>query len=140
MAPSSSTAEVLESAGGRLRSVRLVSGHRVMLRAGPVRYGAGVVTVAAGYYAFAVGGKALLLTGPAGAFWPAAGLAVAVLYLGGVRWWPGVLLGDLASLVGDVVSLAVPAWTALAEAAGDMAGILVAVVILRRLVGPRAAM
>jgi signal transduction histidine kinase len=93
-----------------------------------------------GYYAFAVGGKALLLTGPAGAFWPAAGLAVAVLYLGGLRWWPGVLLGDLGSLVGDVVSLAVPPGTALAEAVGDMAGIMVAVVIMRRLVGARAVM
>ena len=39
------------------------------------------------------GGEALLLTGPAGAFWPATGLGIAVLYLGGMRWWPGVLLG-----------------------------------------------
>jgi signal transduction histidine kinase len=106
----------------------------------PVRYGAGVLGVAVAYYALAVGGKALLLTGPAGAFWPAAGLAIAVLYLGGLRWWPGVLLGDLGSLAGDVVSLEVPAGTALAEASGDMAGILVAVIILRRLVGPQAAM
>ena len=63
-----------------------------------------------------------------------------MLYLGGLRWWPGVLLGDLASLVGDVVSLAVPPGTALAEAVGDMAGIIVAVVIMRRLAGARAAM
>ncbi len=110
------------------------------MRAGPVRYGAGMVGVAAGYYAFAVGGKALLLAGPAGAFWPAAGLAIAVLYLGGLRWWPGVLLGDLGSLVGDVASLDVPPGTALVQAAGDMAGIVVAVLILRRLAGPRAAM
>jgi signal transduction histidine kinase len=105
-----------------------------------VRFGAGVIGVAAAYYAFAVGGKALLLTGPAGAFWPAAGLAIAVLYLGGLRWWPGVLLGDLGSLAGDVVSLAVPLGTALVQAAGDMAGIVFAVLILRRLVGPRARM
>jgi signal transduction histidine kinase len=103
---------------------------------------AGVAAIAAGSYAFAVGGKALLLTGPAGAFWPAAGLGIAVLYLGGLRWWPGVLIGDLASLLGDVLSseLAVPVGTALAEAAGDMARALVAVLILRRLAGPRAAM
>ncbi len=89
-----------------------------------------------------MGGKALLLTGPAGAFWPAAGMAIAVLYLGGLHWWPGVLLGDLASLLGDVLSseLAVPPGTALAQAAGDMAGVLVAVLVLRRLAGPRAAM
>jgi signal transduction histidine kinase len=138
--PTSSTSEVLESSGARLTSARPVTGRRFVLSAGPVRYGAGVVGVAVVYYACAVGGKALLLTGPAGAFWPAAGLAVAVLYLGGLRWWPGVLLGDLGSLVGDVVSLAVPPGTALAEAVGDMAGIMVAVVILRRLVGARAAM
>ena len=124
----------------QLPSARPVTGRRFVLSAGPVRYGAGLVAVAAGYYAFAVGGKALLLTGPAGAFWPAAGLAIAVLYLGGLRWWPGVLLGDLGSLVGDVVSLSVPPGTALAQAAGDMAGIVIAVVILRRLAGPRAAM
>jgi signal transduction histidine kinase len=126
--------------GAHVSSPWSVTGQRSLLSAGPVRYGAGVVGVAAGYYAFAVGGKALLLTGPAGAFWPAAGLAIAVLYLGGLRWWPGVLLGDLGSLAGDVVSLEVPPGTALLQAAGDMAGIVVAVLILRRLAGPRAAM
>ena len=89
-----------------------------------------------------MGGKALTLTGPAGAFWPAAGMAIAVLYLGGLRWWPGVLLGDLASLLGDVLSseLAVPPGSALAQAAGDLCGVLLAVLLLRRLAGPRAAM
>jgi signal transduction histidine kinase len=108
----------------------------------PVRYGGGVLAIAAGYYAFAVGGKALLLTGPAGEFWPAAGLAVAVLYLGGLRWWPAVLLGDVGSLLSDVLSdeLAVPVGTALAQAVGDMTGLLVAAIVLRRVVGPRVAM
>jgi signal transduction histidine kinase len=105
-----------------------------------VRYVAGVVVIGAGCFALAEGGKALLLTGPAGAFWPAGGVAIAVLYLGGLRWWPGVLLGDLGSLLGDVLSVGVPPGAALAEAAGDMARALVAVVILRRLVGPRAAL
>jgi signal transduction histidine kinase len=105
-----------------------------------VRYVAGVVVVGVGCYAFAEGGKALLLTGPAGAFWPAGGLAIAVLYLGGLRWWPGVLLGDLGSVLDDVLSLGLPPGAALAEVAGDMARALVAVVILRRLVGPRAAL
>ena len=131
---------MLRSGGGRLASPRVGGGRRFALSAGPVRYGAGVLAVAAGYYAFAVGGKALLLTGPAGAFWPAAGLAIAVLYLGGLRWWPGVLLGDLGSLAGDVLSLAVPPGTALVQAAGDLTGIVVAAVVLRRQVGARAAM
>jgi signal transduction histidine kinase len=128
------------SRGAQLSSPPRVIRQRFVLSRGPVRYGAGLLAVAAGYYAFAVGGKALLLTGPAGAFWPAAGLAVAVLYLGGLRWWPGVLLGDLGSLTADVVSLEVPAESALAQAVGDMAGIVVAVLVLRRLAGPRAAM
>jgi signal transduction histidine kinase len=105
-----------------------------------MRYAASVVVIAAGCYAFAEGGKALLLTGPAGAFWPAGGLAIAVLYLGGLRWWPGVLLGDLGSLLEDVLSVGVPPGAALAEAGGDMARALVAVIILRRLAGPRAGM
>lgn len=103
---------------------------------------AGVVAIAAASFALAQGGKALLLTGPAGAFWPAGGFGIAVLYLGGLRWWPGVLLGDAASLLWDVLSteFAVPVGSALAEAAGDMARTLLAVMILQRLAGPRAAM
>ena len=49
------------------------------------RYLAGVALIAGGYYAAAQGGEALLLTGPAGAFWPATGVGIAVLYLGGLR-------------------------------------------------------
>jgi signal transduction histidine kinase len=103
---------------------------------------AGVLVIATVSFALAQGGKALLLTGPAGAFWPAGGFGIAVLYLAGVRWWPGVLLGDAGSLLWDVLSteFALPVGSALAEAAGDMARTLVAVMILQRLAGPRAAM
>ena len=91
---------------------------RSLLAARSVRYAAGVVLIAAGYYAAAQGGEALLLTGPAGAFWPATGVGIAVLYLGGLRWWPGVLLGDLLSR--EFTEL--PLGTALAETAGNTAG------------------
>jgi signal transduction histidine kinase len=101
-----------------------------------VRYAAGVLLIAGGYYAAARVGQAFLLTGPAGAFWPATGVGIVVLYLGGLRWWPGVLLGDL--LARDFTL--VPLGTALAQAAGNMARAVVAVVILQRLVGRRAAM
>jgi signal transduction histidine kinase len=109
---------------------------RAMVTVRPVRYVAGVALIAIGYDAFAQGGEALLLTGPAGAFWPATGVGIAVLYLGGLRWWPGVLLGDLLSR--EWAQL--PLGTAMAESAGNITRALVAAIILRRLIGPRAGM
>jgi signal transduction histidine kinase len=114
----------------------LPTGRSFLLSARSVRYAAGVLLIAGGYYAAAQGGEALLLTGPAGAFWPATGVGIAVLYLGGLRWWPGVLLGDLLSREFTELPLGV----ALGQTAGNMARALVAVVILRRLVGRHAAM
>jgi signal transduction histidine kinase len=108
----------------------------ILVAGRPVRYAVGVLLIAGGYYAAAQGGEALLLTGPAGAFWPATGVGIAVLYLGGLRWWPGVLLGDLLSREFTLL----PLGTALAETAGNMARALLAAVILERLVGRRAAM
>jgi signal transduction histidine kinase len=108
----------------------------LLVSARSLRYVAGLILIAGGYYAAAQGGEALLLTGPAGAFWPATGVGIAVLYLGGLRWWPGVLLGDLLSR--EFTQL--PFGVALAETAGNMARALVAVVILRRLAGRHAAM
>ena len=100
------------------------------------RYAAGVALIAVGYYGFAQAGEALLLTGPAGAFWPATGLGIAVLYLGGLRWWPGVLIGDLLSR--EFATL--PLGTALAESGGNIARAVVAVIILLHMIGPRAGM
>jgi signal transduction histidine kinase len=101
-----------------------------------LRYLGGVALIAVGYYVAAQGGEALLLTGPAGAFWPATGVGIAVLYLGGLRWWPGVLLGDLLSR--EFAEL--PLGVALAETAGNLARAVVATLILLRLAGRRASM
>jgi len=45
-------------------------------------------------------------------------VGIAVLYLGGLRWWPGVLLGDLLSREWALL----PFGTALAESAGTSRG------------------
>jgi signal transduction histidine kinase len=105
-----------------------------------MRYAAGVLLIACGYYAAAQSGEALLLTGEVGAFWPATGVGIALLYLGGLRWWPGVLLGDLLGTIVDFPGDRQPLGIALADTAGHMARAVVAVLILQRLVGRRAAM
>jgi signal transduction histidine kinase len=105
-----------------------------------VRYTAGMLLIAGGYYAAAQSGEALLLTGGVGAFWPATGVGIALLYLGGLRWWPGLLLGDLLGTLVDLPGDRQPLGIALADTAGHMARAVVAAVILQQLVGRRAAM
>jgi signal transduction histidine kinase len=111
------------------------------LRFGQVRPGAaaryllGVAALTGGYYLAAQAGYALEFTGGISAIWPPVGLAVAVLYLGGLRWWPGVVIGDLLS----AESLS-PLHTALALTAANLAEALVATILLRRLIGRRAAL
>jgi signal transduction histidine kinase len=105
-----------------------------------MRYAAGVLLIAGGYYAAAQSGEALLLTGGVGAFWPATGVGIAVLYLGGLRWWPGIVLGDLIGTLVDFPGERQPLGIALTDTAGHVARAVVAVVILWRLVGRRAAM
>jgi signal transduction histidine kinase len=105
-----------------------------------LRYGAGVLLIAGGLYVANQSGEALLLTGGVGAFWPATGVGIALLYVGGLRWWPGILLGDLLASIVDLPGSRQPLGIALADTAGHVARAVVAVVILQRLVGRRAAM
>ena len=105
-----------------------------------VRYAAGALLIASGYYVAAQSGEAFLLRGGVGAFWPATGVGIAVLYLGGLRWWPGIFLGDLVGTIVDLPGARQPLGIALADTAGHVARAVVAVVILQRLVGRRAAM
>jgi integral membrane sensor domain MASE1 len=86
-----------------------------------VRYAAGVLLIAAGYYVAAQSGEAFLLRGGVGAFWPATGVGIAVLYLGGVRWWPGILIGDLLATLVDLPGARQPPGIALADTAGHLA-------------------
>jgi signal transduction histidine kinase len=97
-----------------------------------VVYLLGVAALTGGYYLAAQVGYALQFTGSISAIWPPVGLAVAVLYLGGLRWWPGIVAGDLLS----AESLS-PLHTAIAVTAANLAEALVATILLRRLIGRR---
>src|SRR4051794_22395359 len=60
------------------------------------RYLAGVIGLAAAYYGAAKVGYELEFSGPVAAIvWLPAGVAIAALSVGGLRFWPGVLIGDL---------------------------------------------
>jgi signal transduction histidine kinase/integral membrane sensor domain MASE1/AmiR/NasT family two-component response regulator len=60
----------------------------------PWRYLAGLVAVAAGYFAAAKLGLSLaFLAEQVTVVWPASGIALAVLLLFGYRYWPGIALG-----------------------------------------------
>jgi signal transduction histidine kinase len=113
-----------------LRSVSLPS----------VRYVAGVVGLAAAYYGAAKVGQTLRYTASVSAIWPPAGLGIAALYLWGVRWWPGVLLGELVVNAHLLASDSIPLGSLIGQQTGNMAEVIVGAVLLRRLVGPKAAM
>jgi signal transduction histidine kinase len=75
------------------------------------------------------------------AIWPPAGLGIAALYLWGLRWWPGVLLGELVVNVELLLDDSTfPIGSLLGQQAGNMAEIVVGALLLRRLIGPNAAM
>jgi signal transduction histidine kinase len=109
---------------------------RGAVRARPVfRYLAGVLVLAAAYFVAGRASLALQYEGPVAAIWLPVGVGAAALYLAGLRWWPGVLIGDVA-----LADLAQPLGSALGVTAGNMADILVMAVLLRLLLGPRGAL
>jgi signal transduction histidine kinase len=111
------------------------------LRSRPLRYVGGVVLMTAAYYGAAKVGQTLRYTASVSAIWPPAGVGIAALYLWGLRWWPGVLVGEIvvnAELwLGDG---AYPVGSLLGQQAGNIAEIIVGALLLRRLLGPGAAM
>jgi signal transduction histidine kinase len=88
-----------------------------------------VVGLAAVYYAAAKLGYALEFAGPVAAVvWLPAGVGIAFLAIGGLRLWPGVLLGDL--LVNDYAKL--PLGSALGQTCGNVLEVLLAAWLIRR--------
>jgi signal transduction histidine kinase len=104
-----------------------------------VRYVAGVLALAAAYYGAAKLGQTLRYTASVSAIWPPVGLGIAALYLWGLRWWPGIFIGELVvngELLLDNNSL--PFGSLVGQQTGNIAEIVVGAVLLRRLIGPRA--
>jgi signal transduction histidine kinase len=97
----------------------------------PARYTAGVLALAWLYYAGAKTGYLLEFSGPVAAIvWLPVGVGIAFLYLGGLAYWPGVVIGDL--LANDYSVL--PLGSALGQTCGNILEVVIAVLLLRRLV------
>ncbi len=112
---------------GRLEALRRSGRGRLALYAGSV------AVVAVSYYlAGRLGLELAYLDGAVAALWPPAGLGLAVLFLYGLRLWPGIVIGDL--LLAD---FSTPLGTVLGQTVGNTLALIIAALLLRRLVGGR---
>src|SRR4029453_12739383 len=122
-----------------------VSRPTIQWRAGELRlqsrYLVSVLLLAAAYYAAAKLGQSLRYTASVSAIWLPAGVGIAALYLWGLRWWPGGFLAELV-VNGElfVAHHALPLGSLFGQQAGNMAEVILGAVLLRRLIGPRAAL
>src|SRR5215212_634790 len=104
--------------------------------AGWLVYAGTVALVAAAYYAAGrIGLELAYLDGAVAALWPPAGVGLALLFLLGMRVWPGIVIGDL--LLGDYST---PLGTVMAQTAGNTIALVVAALLLRRLTGGRGSL
>jgi signal transduction histidine kinase len=106
--------------------------------ASALRVPSAMLGLAAAYYAAAKIGYALEFAGPVAAvLWLPAGVGIAFLSIGGLRLWPGVLLGDL--LVNDYSTL--PLGSALGQTGGNLLEVALAAWLIRRVMkqGPPLA-
>src|SRR4051812_18450655 len=96
-------------------------------------YAISIGLVAVAYYlAGRIGLELAYLDGAVAAIWPPAGLGLAVLFLYGVRLWPGIVIGDL--WLGDYST---PLGTVLGQTVGNTLALVLAALLLRRLTGGR---
>jgi signal transduction histidine kinase len=112
-----------------------------LLRSTLVRRVAAILLLALAYYGAAKLAQSVRYTASVSAVWPPAGLGIAALYLWGLRLWPGVFIAELAVnaqlLTGEP---ALPFWSVVGQQAGNMLEIIVGAILLRRLIGPNAAL
>jgi signal transduction histidine kinase len=106
--------------------------HRGWLRVereGALRWLCEVGLLAALYYGSAKLGYTLGFSGPVAAIvWLPVGVGIAYLYLRGLAFWPGILLGDL--LANDYSNL--PIGSALGQTVGNVLEVVLAAILLRR--------
>src|SRR5215208_8006474 len=95
-----------------------------ILRSHWARYLAGVLTLAIAYYAAAKVGQTLRYTASVSAIWPPAGLGIAALYLWGLRWWPGVFLGEIVVNGQLLLDDSIPLGSLLGQQTGNMAEVI----------------
>jgi signal transduction histidine kinase len=100
-----------------------------------LRYLLGLCVAAAAYYGAARVDYDLSFAGPVAAIvWFPVGVGIVSLYFGGIRLWPGVLVGDL--LANDYT--AIPLGSALGQTFGNMLEMAVAALLIGRLVSRRS--
>ena len=105
------------------------------LHAAVIYAGALALTALAYYLAGRIGLELAYLDGAVAALWPPAGLGLAVLFLYGVRLWPGIVIGDL--FLGD---FSTPTGTVLAQTLGNTVALVAAALLLRRLTNGRGSL
>src|SRR5512145_1500412 len=97
------------------------------------RYAGSIAVVAGAYYlAGRLGLELAYLDGAVAALWPPAGLGLAVLFLYGIRLWPGIVIGDL--LLAD---FSTPLGAVLGQTVGNTLAVVAAALLLRRLTDGR---
>jgi signal transduction histidine kinase len=114
----------------RLRGVGSDRLHRAVIYAGAL-----ALTALTYYLAGRIGLELAYLDGAVAALWPPAGLGLAVLFLYGVRLWPGIVIGDL--FLGD---WSTPTGTVLAQTLGNTVALVIAALLLRRLTNGRGSL
>lgn len=101
-------------------------------RAAAWHYLGSLVALAAAYWALSIIGLEWAMVRGAGSpVWPAAGVALAGLLLGGVRLWPAIFLGRVAAAIS--VGSPQPLWADALIAGGNTLAAVAAVLLIRRL-------
>jgi signal transduction histidine kinase len=100
-----------------------------------------IALLAVAYYGAAKLGQTLSYTASVSAIWPPVGLGIAVLYLRGLRVWPGIFLGEL--LVNSQLlfgNSALPLGSLVGQQLGNLVEVIMGAWLLRRIIGPRATL